>query len=133
MAVEQPERSEREIVDSGVHISDTERSGMSAWQVLMAAALIVAILCVFFYGLTNQRVEVAGSTPPPATQTNVPATEQTKTTVGTTGQAPNPENPRRGAQQELPHKANPTPPQQNGGQNARPPASMPGEPGETSR
>jgi len=100
--------------DSGVHVRDSERAPATAWQITLTAVLVIAILCVFFYGLTNQRVEVAGSTPPPPQQTNVPSTEKQNQNAGTTGQAPNPDNPQQpakaGAAQPKPGDQNATPP-----------------------
>lgn len=128
MAPQQPENAQTDhpVEDSGIHVRDTERAPASAWQIVTAAVLVVAILCVFFYGITNQRVQVAGSTPPPPTQTNVPQTEQLKQNVGTTGQAPTPENP-----QEQPKAAAPQP--KGGDQNTQPPAGTPGAPSGTAR
>jgi hypothetical protein len=126
MALQEPDNAhpDQPREDGSIHIRDTERAPASTWQIVMVSALVIAILCVFFYGLTSQRIEVAGSTPPPASQTNVPATEQQKQTVGTTGQAPNPGNPPGATRQQQPQKANPTTTPQNGGQNAvQPPAA----------
>lgn len=106
--------------DSGVHIRDSERAPATVWQITLTAVLVIAILCVFFYGLTNQRVEVAGTPPAPPQQTNVPSTEQQNQNVGTTGQAPNPGNPRQ------PPKAGAAQPKP-GDQNAAPPPGTPGK------
>ena len=55
------------VVDSGIHVRDSETAPANGWQITMVGILIVAILCVFFYGLTSQRQEVAGpSTSAPA-------------------------------------------------------------------
>lgn len=62
MSFEDPATPDRPTLDSGVHVRDTERAPASAWQIGMAAVLVIAILCVFFYGLTSQRQVVAGNT-----------------------------------------------------------------------
>jgi hypothetical protein len=51
---------DRPIEDSGIHIQDPERASITTWQIFITSLLVIAILCVFFYGLTEQRVEVAG-------------------------------------------------------------------------
>lgn len=111
MSFEDPATRDRPVLDSGVHVHDSERAPATAWQIGMVAVLVIAILCVFFYGLTSQRQEVAGSTAPSAQATNVPAPTQPK--VGTTGAAPK-------ADKQQPQKADsgnavqpPTAPQKN--------------------
>jgi hypothetical protein len=127
MTLREPENTDvdRPTLDSGVHVRDSERAPASSWQILMVTILVVAILCVFFYGLTSQRVEVAGSTPPPATQTNLTSTEQQKTKVGTTGQAPAPANPQGATRQQQPQKTDATPTNGRGGQNEVQPPTAP--------
>jgi hypothetical protein len=61
---------DRPIEDSGIHVRDTERASITTWQVFITSLLVIAILCVFFYGLTEQRVEVAGA---PQQQSNIAA------------------------------------------------------------
>jgi hypothetical protein len=65
MALPQPENTEIDhaTLDSGVHIRDTERSPATGGQIAVAGLLVAIILVVFFYGLTSQRVEVAGVPP----------------------------------------------------------------------
>lgn len=125
MSFEDPAKPDLPVLDSGVHVRDSERAPASAWQIGMAAVLVIAILCVFFYGLTSQRQQVAGSTAPSAQATNVPSTEQHKQTVGTTGAAPKPENPPGAPRQQQPQKTDATPPGARGGQNAVQPPSAP--------
>jgi cytoskeletal protein RodZ len=135
MPVELPHRNpaEPEIIDSGVHVRDSETAPATGLQMTLVAALIVAILSVFFYGLNSQRNETTG----PATASsassqqaqNVPPAE-TQQKAQTTGQAaksdaPNPKNPQGATRQQQPQKTNATPPQQNGGQNATRPATAP--------
>ena len=133
MPVDLPDRREPEIVDSGVHVRDSERAPATGVQMTLVAALIVAILCVFFYGLNSQRNEAEG----PATASagssqqaqNAPPA-QTQSKAQTTGQAaksdaPNPKNPPGATRQQQPQKTNATPPSQNGGQNAAQPATAP--------
>jgi hypothetical protein len=125
MSFEDPTTPDRPTLDSGVHVRDTERAPATAWQIAMAAVLVIAILCVFFYGLTNQRQQVAGSTAPSAQATNVPSTEQQKQSVGTTGAAPKPENPPGATRQQQPQKTDAIPPGARGGGNAVQPPSAP--------
>ena len=77
---------DRPVIDSGVQVRDSERAPATAWQVGMAAVLIVAIFGVFFYGMASQREQVAGSTARAAVATNIPA--PTQPNAGTTGSAP---------------------------------------------
>ena len=133
MPVDLPDRREPEIVDSGVHVRDSEHAPATGVQMTLVAALIVAILCVFFYGISSQRNESPG----PATASsgssqqaqNVPPA-QTQTKAQTTGQAakgdaPNPKNPPGATRQQQPQKTNAAPPSQNGRQNAAQPATAP--------
>jgi len=119
MSMQQPEPPDHPIEDSGIHVRDSERAPATGWQITMAGLLIVAILCVFFYGLTNQRQEVAG--PQPAQQAqNVPP-PQTQQKPATTGQggtpAQNAANPQGAPRQQAPQKA--------GDQNAAQPQTAP--------
>ena len=116
-----------------MHVRDSERAPATGVQMTLVAALIVAILCVFFYGLNSQRNEADG----PATASAVSSQQaqnappaQTQTKAQTTGQAaksdaPNPKNPPGATRQQQPQKTNATPPSQNGGQNAAQPATAP--------
>jgi len=72
MSLPEPENTQidRPIEDSGIHVRDTERASITTWQVFITSLLVIAILCVFFYGLTEQRVEVAGA---PQQQSNIAA------------------------------------------------------------
>jgi len=104
MSFEDPATRDRPVLDSGVQVHDSERAPATAWQIGMVAVLLIAILCVFFYGLTSQRQEVAGSTAPSAQATNVPAPTQPKQNAGTTGAAPKAENPPGATRQQQPQK-----------------------------
>ena len=108
------------VVDSGIHVRDSEAAPANGWQITMVAVLIVAILCVFFYGLTSQRQEVAGPSAPAQQATNVPSSQAQKT-PSTTGQGaketPNPKNPAGAPRQQQPQKAS--------GQNATQPPNAP--------
>jgi len=72
MSLPEPENThiDRPIEDSGIYIRDSERASITTWQVFITSLLVIAILCVFFYGLTEQRVEVAGA---PQEQSNIAA------------------------------------------------------------
>ena len=61
MAVEEPNivNAEPPVVDSGIPVADPDTTPASGWQITLAAILVVAILSVFFYGVSNQRLEVA--------------------------------------------------------------------------
>ncbi|WP_162826757.1 hypothetical protein [Pseudolabrys taiwanensis] len=63
MTMQDPERgqAEPEIIDSGVHVRDSERGKASTGQIALTACAIIAILAVFFWGVSNQRTEIAGS------------------------------------------------------------------------
>jgi hypothetical protein len=131
MAVEEPEivNVETPVVDSGIHVADPEDTPASGWQITLAAVLVVAILSVFFYGVSNQRLEVAGSTPSQQA-TNVPPaqTAPTKTASkqaakpSTTGQAPHEDAPKPGNPPGAPRQQQP---QKADSQNAAKPASAP--------
>lgn len=49
------------IVDSGVHVRDSEHARASGIQIGLTFLAVIAILSIFFYGLNNQRTEIAGS------------------------------------------------------------------------
>lgn len=97
MSLPDPEntRIDHPRTDSGIHIRDSERAPATPWQIFVAGLLVIAILCVFFYGLTEQRTEVAGaphenaSIAAPAGQAtrsaNVPAPPPAATTGAATG------------------------------------------------
>ena len=134
MPTDFPERTnEPEIVDSGVHVRDSERAPASGAQMTLVAALIVAILSVFFYGLNSQRNEVTGpgeASQAQQAQTVPPAGSQAK--GETTGQAakndaPKPKNPQGETRQQQPQKAEgpKAGQEQNGGQNAAQPPTAP--------
>ncbi|MGN6573800.1 MAG: hypothetical protein ACTHLO_20525 [Pseudolabrys sp.] len=133
-----PEKNpEPEIVDSGVHVRDSERAPATGAQMTLVGALIAVILFVFFYGLNSQRNETvapatasssssqqAQNVPPSETQTKEQGKAQT-TGQGPKNDAPNPKNPPGATRQQQPQKTDATPPQQNGGQNAAQPATAP--------
>jgi hypothetical protein len=131
MTIENPNRNpaDPEIIDSGVHVRDSETAPATGLQMTLVAALIVAILCVFFYGLNSQRQEVTGPGTASQQADNVPpAGSQPK--ASTTGQAtkndaPNPKNPQGAPRAQQPQRTNATPPQHNGGQNETQPATAP--------
>ena len=125
MSFEDPATQDRPVIDSGVHIRDSERAPASAMQIGMAAVLVIAILSVFFYGVTTQREPVAGATAPSQQATNVPAPAQPKPDVGTTGAAPKPENPPGATRQQQPQKAESTPAGARGGGNEVQPPTAP--------
>jgi hypothetical protein len=110
----EPEHPDHPILDSGVHVRDTETGPASSWQITMVAVLIVAILCVFFYGLNSQRQEEAGASAPSQQATNVPP--QKPATTGQ-GEAPDAKNPPGAPRQQAPQKG--------GGQNATQPPTAP--------
>ena len=131
MTFHEPENStdiDRPIVDSGVHVRDTEHAPASSTQITLVAVLVVAILCVFFYGLTSQRQEVAGASAPAQQAQHVPPaqTQQKPSTTGQgSGEAPNPGNPQGAPRQQQPQKTEATPANQRGGQNQVPPPTAP--------
>lgn len=119
MSIEQPEPVDHPIEDSGIHVRDSEHAPATGWQITMVGLLIVAILCVFFYGLTNQREEVAGPQPTQQAESVPPA--QTQQKPATTGQggtpAQNAANPQGAPRQQPAQKA--------GDQNAAQPQTAP--------
>jgi len=132
MPTEIPDRTriEPEIVDSGVRVRDSERSPATGVQTTLVAALIVAILSVFFYGLNSQRNETTGPAAPSGAQQaqNVPpaGTQKKAETTGQGGnEAPNPKNPQGQPRAQQPQKTDAAPPNQSGGQNATQPATAP--------
>ena len=136
MPTEIPQRPvEPKIVDSGVHVRDSERAPATGAQMTLVAAVIVAILTVFFYGLNSQRNEATGptaaSTGASKQAENVPPPE-TQPKASTTGQAakdaPNPKNPQGATRQQQPQKTegqSGAQPQSNGGQNVAQPPTAP--------
>jgi hypothetical protein len=140
MPVDLPDRhpAEPEIVDSGVHVRDSERGPATGAQMTLVAALVVVILSVFFYGLNSQRNETtapattassgtsqqAQNVPPAKSQGKGNAKPQTTGAAPKTD-APNPKNPQGATRQQQPQKTNATPPQHNGGQNEAQPATAP--------
>jgi hypothetical protein len=95
MSLPDPEntRIDHPRVDSGVHIRDSERAPATPWQMFVVGLLVIALLCVFFYGLTEQRTEVAG-TPQENSSVAAPAGQATQSAntpappPATTGAAP---------------------------------------------
>jgi hypothetical protein len=75
MSLREPDNTPIEpvIEDSGIHARDTEGAPASLGQMLITGLLVIAILCIFFYGVTEQRQEVSGqqaaSSAPPANGT----------------------------------------------------------------
>jgi hypothetical protein len=102
MSLREPDNTrfdEPVLEDSGIHTRDTERAPMTLWQMTVTALLVVAILCVFFYGVTSQREEVTGpaqqqtaSSVPPAngtpSQTRPPAPAQNAASTQGNAQRP---------------------------------------------
>ncbi len=84
MSLREPDdtRIEPVIEDSGVHVRDSERAPITLWQMLVTALLVVAILSVFFYGVTEQRNEVSGP-PSQQTATSVPPPSGSQTPTPT--------------------------------------------------
>ena len=123
MSFEDPARPDRTTFDSGVHVRHSERAPATAWQIGMVALLVIAILCVFFYGLTSQRQEVAGNTEP-HTSVAAPLGHATETT----GQSPAtaPSGPQLAPKAGAPHAKQTD-------DNSRPPASMPGQANDKTR
>jgi len=132
MPTDLPNRNapEPEILDSGVHVRDSERAPATGAQTTLVAILVVAILSVFFYGLNSQRNETTGPAAPSGAQQaqNVPPAE-TQKKAETTGQggseAPNPKNPQGQPRAQQPQKTDAASPNQSGGQNAAQPATAP--------
>jgi len=79
MSLREPDNTPIEpvIEDSGIHTRDTERAPVSLGQMLITGLLVIAILCIFFYGVTEQRQEVSG--PPQQTASSVPPPSGTQT------------------------------------------------------
>jgi hypothetical protein len=60
MSVHEPNRIEQpEVIDNAVHVPDPETEKAGGTQIAIVAVAIVVILSIFFYGLSNQRNEVA--------------------------------------------------------------------------
>jgi hypothetical protein len=78
-------RVDHPIEDSGIHIRDTERAPVTLWQMLITGLLVVAILTIFFYGVTEQRQETTGPGQQQAA-TSVPPAATDSTHTSTTGQ-----------------------------------------------
>jgi hypothetical protein len=77
------------IDDSGVLVRDSERAPITLGQMAMTALLVIAILCIFFYGVTEQRNEVTGppqqqaaNSVPPANGTPSPGNPPPRATTG---------------------------------------------------
>ena len=80
-------RIDHPIEDSGIHLRDAERAPVTLWQMLITALLVVAILTIFFYGVTEQRDEVAGVQAPSRSASSVlPAQAEPSKGSATTGQ-----------------------------------------------
>jgi len=80
-------RIDQPIEDSGIHFRDAERAPATLWQMLITALLVVAILTIFFYGVTEQRDEPAGVQPPSRSARSVPpAQAEPSKGPATTGQ-----------------------------------------------
>ena len=96
MSMLEPEntRLDRPTVDSGVYVRDTHDAPATLWQMLITGLLVIAILCVFFYGVTSQREEVTGppqqqtasSVPPAQAQPKQPVASGQTAKPATTGQ-----------------------------------------------
>lgn len=87
MTFPEPEntRVDQPIEDSGIHVRDTERAPVTLWQMLITGLLVVAILTIFFYGVTEQRQEVTGPQQQ-QTATSVPPAQTDSQPASTTGQ-----------------------------------------------
>ncbi len=88
MSLREPDNTpiQPRLEDSGIHARDTERAPMTLGQMVITGLLVIAILCIFFYGVTEQRNEVSGppqqqastSVPPPSgTQAHSPGKAET--------------------------------------------------------
>jgi hypothetical protein len=96
MSMLEPEntRIDNPTVDSGVHIRDTHDAQATLWQMLITGLLVIAILCVFFYGVSSQREETTGppqqqastSVPPAQSQPKAPVASGQTAKPTTTGQ-----------------------------------------------
>ena len=87
MSMREPETSrtpEPLIEDSGVLVRDSERAPAGLGKLAVTALLVIAILCIFFYGVTQQRNEVSGPTP----QTEQQASTSVPPPSGTQAQRP---------------------------------------------
>ena len=120
--------AEPPVVDSGISVRDPEVAPASGWQITLAAVLVVAILSVFFYGVSNQRLEVAGSTPSSQQAANVPTAQTGPAKMAK--QAPKPSTTGQAIHDDAPKPANPPgapgqQPQKADSQNAATPASSP--------
>jgi len=94
MSMNEPEPTkEPEVMDSGVHVRDSERDIASTPQIALTVLAIVGILGVVFWGLNHQRTEVAGSE---ATQ----ATTAAAANGDTSGTQPTPQNQTERQQQQ---------------------------------
>lgn len=92
MSLREPDNTridEPVIEDSGVHVRDSEHAPITLWQMTVTALLVIAILCIFFYGVTEQRDEVTGppqrqaaSSVPPANGAASPGNAQSPATTG---------------------------------------------------
>jgi len=88
MSLREPDNTPIEpvIEDSGIHTRDTERAPTSLGRLLITGLIVIAILCIFIYGVTEQRHETSGppqqqastSVPPPSgTQAQPPGKAET--------------------------------------------------------
>ena len=140
--MQEPERTtEPEILDSGVHVRDTEHARASGAQIGVTVLAVIAILSLFFWGVNNQRTEIAGSESTQATT----AAAANGDTSGTQPQ-PNSQAQKRQDQKEANQQQGKTAPKSNvpetTGQavpgpaappapnNARPKAEQPANPGQ---
>ena len=84
MSLREPDNTpiEPAVEDSGLYVRDTERASANLWQWTVTALLVIAILCIFFYGVTEQRNEVTG-----------PSQQQTASSVPPPNGTPSPGNP----------------------------------------
>jgi hypothetical protein len=106
MTLHEPNRSEEpEVIDNAVHVPDPEANRAGGTQIAIVAVAIVVILSIFFYGVNNQRTEVAapqtastGATPvnpgasPPAAQAPSDQKPQQQGNTAQTQQPPTPGN-----------------------------------------
>jgi hypothetical protein len=122
----EPERdndNEKEILDSGVHVRDSERSAASVMQITVAAVAIVAILSLFFWGVNHQSEQIAGSE---ATQATTAASGDTG---GGTQPLPTSQSEKQDAQKAANQQEGKTAPQSNApattGQGGNRPAAPP--------
>lgn len=106
MTLHEPNRSEEpEVIDNAVHVPEPEANRAGGTQIAIVAVAIVVILSIFFYGVNNQRTEVAapqtastGATPvnpgasPPAAQAPSDQKPQQQGNTAQTQQPPTPGN-----------------------------------------